>query len=142
MSARFCLLRSRQCANLGRGGCSLTIGLLVAAALIGCQGSREPDPRHSFIYNEPEGITTLDPAHMSYVAAIWVGTQLYNGLVELDTALRVVPCLARAWEVDSTGMRWRFYLRTDVYFHDNPCFGASPRRAARGGCQVLLRAAL
>jgi ABC-type transport system substrate-binding protein len=128
MSARFCLLRSRQCANVGRGGRSLTIGLLVAAALIGCQGSREPDPRHSFIYNEPEGITTLDPAHMSYVAAIWVGTQLYNGLVELDTALRVVPCLARAWEVDSTGTRWRFYLRTDVYFHDNPCFGASPRR--------------
>ncbi|MCS7169032.1 MAG: ABC transporter substrate-binding protein, partial [Candidatus Kapabacteria bacterium] len=82
----------------------------------------------SFLYNEAEGITSLDPAHMSYMSAIWVGTQLYNGLVEFDTALRVVPCLARAWSRDATGRLWCFVLRRDVFFHDDPCFGGKPRR--------------
>ncbi len=109
---------------------SLKIGILVVVVslLLGCR-SREGIPSDSsFVYNEAEGITTLDPAHMSYMGAIWVGAQLYNGLVEFDSALRVVPCLARSWSVDSTGRRWRFVVRTDVFFHEDRCFGGVLRR--------------
>lgn len=106
---------------------SLTSGVVVLL-LLGCGSAEELPRQKSFVYNEAEGITTLDPAHMSYVAAIWVGSQLYNGLVELDSTLQVVPCLARSWSVDSTGRRWRFVLRTDVIFHGDPCFHGKLRR--------------
>ncbi len=128
MLGNFRFLRTRSGAFFCRGWRSLTIGVAGLLAFGGCRPADEPAPERSFIYNEAEGITTLDPAHMSYVAAIWVGTQLYNGLVELDTALRVVPSLARSWSVDSAGRRWRFVLRTDVLFHDDPCFQGKPRR--------------
>ncbi len=110
---------------------SLTTGVVGLFLLIGgCRPAGEgyQGERKSFVYNEAEGISTLDPAHMSYIAAIWAGTQLYNGLVELDTALHIVPALAHRWSVHSSGRRWRFWLRSDVFFHDDPCFGGVPRR--------------
>ncbi len=110
--------------TIGGGGMwgSLTSGVALVLLLVGCESAKELPPQKTFVYSESEGITTLDPAHMSYMAAIWVGSQLYNGLVEFDSALRIVPCLARSWSVDSTGRRWRFVLRTDVVFHEDPCF--------------------
>jgi ABC-type transport system substrate-binding protein len=39
-----------------------------------------------------------------------------------------VPCLARSWSVDPTGTTWIFALRTDVYFHSDPCFGLEQTR--------------
>ncbi len=102
------------------GLCVLGIFLLLGAcreqtAVVVQQGG--------FFYNEPDGLNTLDPARMGYRAAIWVGTQLFNGLVELDTTGHIVPSLARSWTVDSTGTRWTFVLRSDVWFHEDPCFG-------------------
>lgn len=85
----------------------------------------EPDV---FCYNEPSGIASLDPAQASYQAAWWAGQQLFNGLVDFDTALRVVPALAKSWEHDSTFCRWRFYLRSDVWYHSDPCFGSHGTR--------------
>ena len=118
-----------MCRVWRRRWCSLTIGVVGLLVLASCRPTGSGGGgRKSFVYNEPEGISTLDPAHMSYIAAIWAGTQLYNGLVELDTALRIVPALARSWSVDSGGQRWRFVLRSDVFFHDDPCFGGVPRR--------------
>ncbi|MEN3026974.1 MAG: ABC transporter substrate-binding protein [Chlorobiota bacterium] len=125
MCEEFRFLRLLKVTSGVRG--SLTCWV-VGWLLAGCGGPSERPGKGSFVYNEAEGITTLDPAHMSYVSAIWVGTQLYNGLVELDTALRIVPCLARSWSVDASGRRWRFVLRTDVFFHNDPCFRGQPRR--------------
>jgi peptide/nickel transport system substrate-binding protein len=90
----------------------------------GCarQTAAPPAP-DEFCYNEPGGLSSLDPAQASYQAAWWAGTQLFNGLVEFDSALRIVPALAQRWSVDSTLRRWRFDLRSDVWFHTDPCFG-------------------
>lgn len=76
-----------------------------------------------FCYNEPGGIASLDPAQASYQAAWWAGMQLFNGLVEFDSALHIVPALARTWSVDHSLRRWRFVLRSDVWFHADSCFG-------------------
>lgn len=102
------------------------VGALVGCAtvfvLLGC-AARDVEEEGVFCYNEPSGIASLDPAQASYQAAIWAGAQLFNGLVDFDTALQVVPALAIRWHADSTLRRWRFVLRNDVWFHADPCFG-------------------
>ncbi|MFM8438955.1 MAG: ABC transporter substrate-binding protein, partial [Candidatus Kapaibacterium sp.] len=105
----------------------IIVGLLVV--LSSCSQERVVDAETTFSYNEPNGITSLDPARAGYQAAIWAGTQLYNGLVERDSDLRIVPCVAQRWESDKSGTRWVFHLRGDVMFHEDPCFGAKRTRA-------------
>ena len=111
---------------------SLTIGLAICSFLCSSCVGHKPAPVESlseFIYNEPDGILSLDPAQASYRSALWTTTHLFNGLVELDSALRVAPCIARSWSVDKSGVIWTFNLRTDVQFHPDACFG--PRRTRR-----------
>lgn len=107
---------------------------LIFSCLFFCVVACSNDSKHeserstTLYYNEADGLGTLDPAHMSYRAAIWAGTQLYNGLVELDTAMNIAPSIARSWEVDSSGTEWTFHLRRDVYFHRDTCFGPKGTR--------------
>lgn len=111
---------------------SLTIWLFILPIAlfcsISCGKNTKIDSNRTFNYNEPDGLSTLDPATTSYKAAIWVGSQIFNGLVELDSSLNFVPCLARSWEVDTAGVVWTFHLRTDISFHENKCFGEQKTR--------------
>ncbi|MCS7000294.1 MAG: ABC transporter substrate-binding protein [Bacteroidota bacterium] len=107
-----------------------TVGALLLLALLvqGCGEHAKLNEAETLRYNEPSGIASLDPAQASYQAAIWAGTQLFNGLVEFDSLLRPTPALAVRWSVDSTLRRWRFVLRKDVWFHEDPCFGSQRSR--------------
>lgn len=84
--------------------------------------SKEQQDKMVFYYNEKDGISSLDPAESNNTPHIWICHQLYNGLVQLDDSLNILPCIARYWEISEDGTKYTFYLRTDVYFHDNPCF--------------------
>ncbi|MDQ3292383.1 MAG: ABC transporter substrate-binding protein [Bacteroidota bacterium] len=75
-----------------------------------------------FKYNQPESLTSLDPAYARNQGNIWAVTQLYNGLVELNNQLQPVPAIARSWEISPNGRRYLFHLRQNVYFHDDPVF--------------------
>ena len=119
---------ARQWQGYGVHRGSLTSYMLVSVlcflvVLSSCTREQVQQSETTFSYNEPNGITSLDPARAGYQAAIWAGTQLYNGLVERDSALHVVPCIAKSWDSDSSGTRWVFHLRRDVFFHEDPCFG-------------------
>lgn len=90
---------------------------------LSCVGVQETDNRGTvFRYNESKGIATLDPAFARNQTIIWPVNQLYNGLVQMDPQLRVVACIARSWEISGDGLQYTFYLRQDVYFHDDPVF--------------------
>lgn len=90
--------------------------------LAACSGNRHED-KMIFRYNESAGITTLDPAFAKDQSLIWPCRQLYNGLIQLDTALEVRPCIAKRWSISDDGLSYTFTLRNDVYFHKNPLFG-------------------
>ncbi len=84
-------------------------------------------------YNEDQNITSLDPAFARNQANIWGVTQLYNSLVEMDKELNVRPAVARSWKVSDDGLTYTFFLRDDVYFHDNACFpNGKGRRVVAG----------
>lgn len=68
------------------------------------------------------GISSLDPAAANNFENIWAVNQLFNGLVQTDDELNVIPCIAKRFSISSDGLVYTFDLRTDVYFHDSPVF--------------------
>ncbi len=80
-----------------------------------------------FRYNESKGITTLDPAHARNQTIIWPVSQIFNGLVQLDDSLKVIPAIAHSWDILEGGTQFIFHLRKDVKFHSSQLFADSIR---------------
>lgn len=105
------------------------VSALLFAGLPGCGYSDgETAGKTVFRYNQPEALTSLDPAFARNQANGWATTQLFNGLVELDDSLRTSPALARKWEISDDGLVYTFYLRKDVKFHDSEVFAGGKGR--------------
>lgn len=51
-----------------------------------------------FRYNQPNAVTSLDPAFARNQSNIWAVDHLYNTLIQLDDSLHLQPCLAKRWE--------------------------------------------
>lgn len=75
-----------------------------------------------FSYNEINGLSSLDPAAANSLENIWPVNQIFNGLLEMDDNLHVIPCIAKDYTISANGMTYQFRLRNDVFFHDDPCF--------------------
>jgi peptide/nickel transport system substrate-binding protein len=110
-------------------------------AELSCTAPDRSVERRVFRYNQEGGISSLDPAFARDQANIRAVFQLYSTLVTVDSQLRVQPLLAHRWEVADSGRLYRFYLRRDVYFHDDPCFvdSASRRLTAQDVAYSLRR---
>jgi len=99
----------------------ISIALLITT--YSCDTNKiEKENRSVFNYNEMAGITSLDPASANNTEDIWAVNQLFNGLVQLDDSLKVIPCIAKSWLISDNGLTYTFQLRDDVFFHDNTCF--------------------
>jgi oligopeptide transport system substrate-binding protein len=97
--------------------------LFIIVGFYACKSPFRDDPsKNVFRYNEFSNITSLDPAFAKDQANIWACNQLYNGLLQLDDQLHIHSCIAKEWEIDSSGTTYVFHLRTDVFFHDHAAF--------------------
>ncbi|MEW6468937.1 MAG: ABC transporter substrate-binding protein [Bacteroidota bacterium] len=102
--------------------------------LAACGPGKEDQPESSdnktiFRYNEISTVSSLDPAAANKLENIWVVNQLFNGLVQLNDELKVVPCIAKSWEIYDDQLEYTFHLRGDVFFHDHEQFeGGKGRR--------------
>lgn len=94
---------------------------LVIALLISC-GSREVTSVKVFKYNQTDHITSLDPAFAKSQNNIWATDHIFDGLVQLDDGLNIVPSIAKSWDISDDGLVYTFYLRDDVYFHKDASF--------------------
>ncbi|MBR1850041.1 MAG: ABC transporter substrate-binding protein [Bacteroidales bacterium] len=103
---------------------TLAATVVTLAAFAACH-TPDNSGRMIFRYNESAGIATLDPAFAKDQAHIWVCSQLYGGLIELDSSLVPQPAIAKSWTVSADGLTYRFTLRDDVYFHRNALFGTT-----------------
>jgi ABC-type transport system substrate-binding protein len=81
-----------------------------------------------FRYNEHANINTLDPAFSRTLQDTWVCNQLFNGLVQLDSDLNILPSIAKDWIISEDGLIYTFNLRNDVYFHKHKLFGKDSTR--------------
>ncbi|HJW17913.1 MAG TPA: ABC transporter substrate-binding protein [Flavisolibacter sp.] len=105
----------------------------------GCYNSEQKDTG-IFHYNESTGIASIDPAFAKNQSIMWPVHQLYNTIVEVDNNLNIVPSLATRWTISEDKTIYTFYLRNDVYFHDDPCFsGGKGRKFTAGDVEYSLK---
>lgn len=103
--------------------------LIILLGTFSCSDNKnDVQSRTVFRYNELGGITSLDPAAARTLENIWAVNQLFNGLVQMNDSLHVVPCIAHSWEISENLKTYTFHLRNDVFFHDNKVF---PKRKGR-----------
>ncbi|MFS4483190.1 ABC transporter substrate-binding protein [Hyunsoonleella sp. 2307UL5-6] len=106
----------------------LSVSCLVLS-FFSCGKSSETNKDHLvFRYNEFANINTLDPAFSRTLQDNSVCNQLFNGLVQLDDKLNILPCIAKRWVISDDGKTYTFYLRNDVYFHKHKRFGKDSTR--------------
>ncbi|HEY1113099.1 MAG TPA: ABC transporter substrate-binding protein [Chitinophagaceae bacterium] len=86
-----------------------------------------------FHYNEVSGIASIDPSFAKNQSIMWAIHQLYNTLVEVDSGLNIMPSLATRWHISDDKTTYTFFLRNDVYFHDDPCFPGGKGRKMTAG---------
>jgi ABC-type transport system substrate-binding protein len=112
---------------------------ITVLAVGGCYNSEQKDTG-IFHYNESTGIASIDPAFAKNQSIMWPVHQLYNTIVEVDNNLNIVPSLATRWTISGDKTIYTFYLRNDVYFHDDPCFtGGKGRKFTAGDVEYSLK---
>ncbi|HEX7126659.1 MAG TPA: ABC transporter substrate-binding protein [Thermodesulfobacteriota bacterium] len=96
---------------------ALTALLLHVGAPSGHAG--DPTPRIGGTYRFPLRYSprTLDPARSTDYYAVTVIQQIFDGLVDFDRDLNIIPAIARSWRVSRDGRVYTFDLRRDVRFH-------------------------
>jgi peptide/nickel transport system substrate-binding protein len=90
--------------------------LFTVLGILGCENVDKKSPSMVFHYNEDESVTTLDPAYVKSQSEIWVVSQIFNGLVDLNPQLQVVPALSDHWEISEDKKIYTFHLRRDAQF--------------------------
>jgi ABC-type transport system substrate-binding protein len=81
--------------------------------------ARSPSPRYGGTYRRPlsNNPSTLDPALIADIYGFVVAQQIFDGLVQYDGTLTIVPAIAESWKGSRDGLQWTFYLRKGVRFH-------------------------
>lgn len=112
---------------------SLTILLFFSSFIISSCGSKE----------KPTPVTKLKPEYGGRIIIGSIGEPIklnpilyddspsgdiigfvFNGLVNVDDNLNLIPSLAEKWEFDEKGLKWKFYLKKGVKWHDGVEFTA------------------
>ena len=96
----------------------IRIVFFVSLLFFSCSEQKNIDHLSIFKYNESSGINSLDPAFSKDQASVWATSQLFNGLVQLDSNLTVIPSIAYSWSISEDLLNYKFNLRNDVFFHN------------------------
>ena len=96
--------------------------IFFALVFTSCNQDAQNSNKKTFNINLDQGLTSIDPAFARNQNAIWMTNQIFNGLVQIDSSLKIIPCIAKSWQVSEDALTYTFNLRNDVYFHDDPIF--------------------
>lgn len=88
----------------------------IGMGITSCQNVDNLSNYQIFNYNDDAGVATLDPALARSQSEIWLVSQLYNTLIDLDNDLKPTPGLAKKWSVEDGGKRIRFTLKKNIPF--------------------------
>lgn len=104
----------------------LALTMLVALATIAGCGVRGAS--RDLIFGVPTQPNSLDPLAAPDIYSQWATGLIYDGLVDLNDRLEVVPALATSWQASDDGLIWTFALRHDVRWHDGSILTAQDVR--------------
>ena len=117
--------------------------LVVTSALAFVLASA-PAAAKTFRYAFQGDLNALDPYTLNESFTLGALGNVMEGLTKRDKDLKIIPGLAERWEIVDP-LKWRFYLRKGVKFHDGEDFTAddvvfSTERMRSPGSQIKTRA--
>ena len=99
--------------------------LVVLTAIPGC-GVRGVSK--DVIFGVASQPNSMDPLAAPDIYSRWARELVYDGLVDINDRLEVVPALAASWQLSDDGLTWDFALRHDVRWHDGSALTAGDVR--------------
>ena len=105
-----------------RGSFNYIFWIFYVSLFFACKENNNHPDKKVFNINLDQGLTSIDPAFARNQNAIWMTNQIFNGLVQVDSSLQTIPCIAKSWQISKDALTYTFNLRSDVYFHDDPIF--------------------
>lgn len=96
--------------------------LFILLSILGCkeapQQTIERSPQRVYRYPLRYEIKTIDPAYTQDIPALIVIPQIFDGLVQYDKDLNIIPSIAERWSISNDGLVYTFYIRKGVRFHN------------------------
>jgi peptide/nickel transport system substrate-binding protein len=116
------------------------VALVAGASFGAAPASAQQTLRWAFQGN----LNTLDPYGINETTTLGLQGNVYEGLTKRGKDLKIIPGLAERWEILDNGLRWRFYLRKGVKFHNGNDFNAddvvfSAQRVVANNSQLTSR---
>ena len=94
----------------------------ITVMLISCKNESQNEQKQIIRFNSPSGITSLDPAFARTQENIRAVNQLFNGLLQLDNNLNIIPAIAKNYTISSDAKTYTFVIKKDIFFHNDPVF--------------------
>lgn len=100
--------------------------LLLIPAILACGGGGDSAPSRNTLVDSRDTYDprSMDPALSTDVPTGRAVAYLFDGLTRFTPDAKVVPGLARSWDVSPDGATYTFHLRNGVKFHDGRPFSA------------------
>ena len=112
----------------------LLLLLLATALLYGCKDDKSKGDKSidvvgsvryggDFKFMSKEKVSQLFPLSITDVYANRVSSQIFEGLLKIDTkTMEVIPSIAKSYEKSDDSQVFTFQLNEGVYFQDDKCF--------------------
>ncbi|RPI67899.1 MAG: ABC transporter substrate-binding protein [Ignavibacteriae bacterium] len=72
--------------------------------------------------NESGELSSMDPPRINDVTSAHICLNVFDNLINFDEDLQISPELADSFTIAPDGKTYTYHLRTDVFYHDDPCF--------------------
>ena len=99
----------------------------ITLLLISCKNDSQNNEKKIIRFNSPTGITSLDPAFARTQENIRAVNQLFNGLLQLDDNLNIIPAIAKNYTISSDAKTYTFVIKKGILFHNDPVFKSEQR---------------
>lgn len=120
-----------------------TLFLVLIFSLEGCTGPKMDGHIHAPTYGgvfcivQTGEVETVDPMRILFTPDWRLASNIYEGLVGIDSTLGIRPLLAEKWQVLDGGRRILFTLRSNAYFSQRSMFPGKPRpKCDSKGCSI------
>jgi peptide/nickel transport system substrate-binding protein/oligopeptide transport system substrate-binding protein len=99
---------------------AMMASLVTPSSSIAQERSQGGTPKFGGAYRRPlaNNPSSLDPATIADTYGFTIAQQIFDGLVQYDGSLTIIPAIAESWKGSRDGLSWTFYLRKGVKFHN------------------------
>ncbi|MDR0197003.1 MAG: peptide ABC transporter substrate-binding protein [Oscillospiraceae bacterium] len=100
------------------------LAIVMIFSLAACERGEDDGSGHTFYYDLDANPRTLDPQTAVDASSLTVITNLFEGLLRLDSEGKLVAGAATQYTVSDDGLIYEFILREDIFWTDKNGFDA------------------